>query len=412
MSTNQATLTWRLLLLSCLYFSQGLPFGFFSQALPPLLREYGVDLEKIGLISLIGVPWALKFLWAPYVDQMGSSKLGRHKSWILPMQAGFVGLLLLISFFDPNQLNGPGLYWLLFLLFLANLFAATQDIATDGLAVQTLAPKERGLGNSVQVSGYRVGMLFGGGLLLVLIEYYGWQVAFLFMCGAILLVTVPVLMHRESSDFPVKGKAGAAPIWTLFVHFLRQPNIGRWVLVVLVYKAADSLGSAMGKPLLIDVGLSLADIGWLSGGLGMVTGIVGAVVGGLLIPRIGRVNSLIYFGLFQALSFLGFAWLATLDQVSIYDVVWVSTLEHFTGGMATVALFTAMMDACRIQVAGTDYTIQASMQVTIGGILHAVSGFIAGGLGYQTHFILATVMGILVLIPVLWWARGLPQESK
>lgn len=404
---KQVTLTWRLTLLSCLYFSQGLPFGFFSQAIPPILREYQVDLQIIGLISLLGIPWALKFLWAPYVDQFGSERLGRHKSWILPMQAGFAGLMVAIAFFDPDSIAGNGLYYLLMLLFLINLFAATQDIATDGLAVQTLAPNERGLGNSVQVGAYRVGMLFGGGLLLVLLDSMSWTAAFFFMALALILVSLPVLAHQEQSDFPVKGKAGAASIWALFTRFLRQPNVIRWLVVVTFYKVADSMGSAMAKPFLVDAGLDLGTIGWLSAGLGMVSSIVGAVVAGLLIPYLGRVKALLYFGLVQAASFLGYAWLAALPEPSVQQVAWVTGIEHFTGGMATVALFTAMMDACRPQVAGTDYTVQASIQVTVGGLLHALSGFFAAWFGYQAHFLVASAMGILVLIPVLWWAKGI-----
>ncbi|MDX1694536.1 MAG: MFS transporter [Ketobacteraceae bacterium] len=408
---KESSLSWRLTLLSCLYFSQGLPFGFFSQAIPPILRDHGVDLEKIGLISLIGVPWALKFLWAPYVDQFGSRRIGRHKSWILPMQACFMGLMFAIALFDPETISGSGLYYLLFLCFLINLFAATQDIATDGLAVQSLAPAERGLGNSVQVGAYRVGMLFGGGLLLVLLDSLGWKPAFYLLALALLLATIPVFMHREKSDFPVRGKAGAASIWTLFIHFVRQPNVARWLLVVTFYKVADSMGSAMAKPFLVDAGLELGTIGWLSAGLGMTSSIVGAVVAGLLIPRLGRVRALLYFGLIQAASFLGYGWLALMDTPSLMAVAWVSGIEHFTGGMATVALFTAMMDACRPQLAGTDYTIQASIQVTVGGLLHGLSGFMAGSLGYALHFGLTFALGILILFPVLWWANGMKVRS-
>ncbi|MCG8316557.1 MAG: MFS transporter [Pseudomonadales bacterium] len=403
---NNTSLAWRLGLLSCLYFSQGLPFGFFTQALPPILRQYGVDLEKIGLISLIAVPWAFKFLWAPYVDQYGSALLGRRKSWILPMQCGFVLLLVCIAFINPETLSGNGLYYLLGLLFLANLFAATQDIATDGLAVQSLRPAERGFGNSIQVGGYRVGMVFGGGLLLLLMDWLGWQQAFFVMAATIVLVTVPVFFHREHDDLPVLGAAGPGGIWALFTRYLRQPNIIRWLIVVIFYKAADSFGSAMSKPFLIDLGLDLATIGWLSGGLGIVAGIIGAIVGGLLIPRIGRVRALVAFGLIQALSFVGYGALVWFIDPTIQAIAVVSTFEHFTGGLATVALFTAMMDACRPQTAGTDYTIQASIQVCVGGGLHAISGFVAAAFGYGIHFLIASGMGILVLFPVLLWARS------
>ncbi len=404
-------LRYRLGLLVCLYCSQGIPFGFFSHALPPLLRSYGVDLKDIGFISLLAAPWALKFIWAPYVDQLGWQSLGHRKSWIVPMQVANVSVLLLIGLLNPQAIAGSTLYLLLFLLFLANWFAATQDIATDGLAVQILSPNERGLGNGVQVGAYRVGMVMGGGLVLVLIERTGWVGAFGGMAVCLMLLTVPVLLFKEPEYYPVAGKAGPANLWQLTTRFMRQKNMFYWILVVLCYKAADSFGSAMTKPMLVDQGISLEQIGWLSGVVGMISGIVGALFGGYLIPRVGRERALFYFGLVQAMSLLGYLYLAINPSVGFMVIAVVIGVEHFVGGMATAALFTLMMDACRPQVAGTDYTVQASIQVIVGGVLHAASGMFAQTFGYASHFGAAVVLGVLVLLPVILWARNLPEQQ-
>lgn len=359
---------------------------------------------------MLGLPWVLKFLWAPYVDQYGSTRFGRHKSWIVPLQGLSMGVLLLVSLLNPDTLGGDGFYLLLFLLFLSHLFAATQDIATDGLAIQTLASSERGIGNGVQVGAYRVGMVFGGGLILVLIDRLGWSSTFVIMALCLGLMTLPIVFYQENTHYPMTGKAGPANVGQIFIRFLRQKNMIYWVAVVLVYKSADAFGSAMSKPLLVDIGLSLEEIGWLAGTLGIAAAIVGGLIGGYCVPRLGRVRALFYFGLLQALSFSGYWWIA-LGHENLSWIVTVTLFEHFTGGMATAALFTLMMDACRPQVAGTDYTVQASIQVAVGGLLHLASGFYAEWFGYATHFATALLLGLALLSVVVVWSRHLPEQQ-
>src|SRR5688572_11229502 len=162
----------RLFLLGSLYLAQGLPYGFFTQALPVLLREQGLALPLIGLANLLMLPWALKFLWAPLVDAVESPR-GRRRAVIIPLQLGCVfvlGALALAASPDAMWALGIG-------VLLVNFCAATQDIATDALAVETLAPDERGIGNGLQVGAYRVGMIIGGGAMLWVFEHAGWTVA-------------------------------------------------------------------------------------------------------------------------------------------------------------------------------------------------------------------------------------------
>ena len=139
----------RLGLLLGLYFSQGLPFGFFVMGMPVLMREDGISLEAIGLSSLLAIPWATKFLWAPLVDRYTGGRLGPRRTWIVPLQMGSALVLFALAWADPSQ----GLAWILVGVFAINLLAATQDIAVDGWAVDILSPTELGPGNAAQVVG-------------------------------------------------------------------------------------------------------------------------------------------------------------------------------------------------------------------------------------------------------------------
>ena len=162
-------------ILAVLYFVQGLPYGFQLVALPVYLRQSGVSLAEIGMATVVSLPWSLKFVWGPLVDRYGSTRWGRRRSWILPLQAGLLLALLAASGVSQED----GLLLVVGMVFLMNLFASTMDVAVDGLAVDLLKPEELGYGNITQVVGYKVGILVGGGILVSASERIGWQGLFL-----------------------------------------------------------------------------------------------------------------------------------------------------------------------------------------------------------------------------------------
>ncbi|PTU27712.1 MFS transporter [Stenotrophobium rhamnosiphilum] len=385
----------KLALIGTLYVSEGLPFGFFTQALPVLLRQSGLSLTQIGFASLLALPWALKFMWAPMVDHNYSARFGQRKSWIIPAQLLTAAVLAWTAVLSP----ATDMALIFVVVALCNLFAATLDIATDALAVRLLSPAERGIGNGVQVAGYRIGMVISGGLLLIVFEQLGWALSFIFMAGLILLLTVPIFLYRE----PIPQVQVPTSKWSW--SYFKQPGVMIWLGVILFYKLGDALGAGMIKPFMVDSGMTLAEIGWLIGTVGFAASLAGALLGGFLTSRFGHNRSMIAFGLLQVVGIIGYVMLAAghLPKPLIYAIV---TFENFAGGMATAAIFTMMMDACRKGSEGTDYTIQSCVFIIATGAATAVSGWLAQSFGYTSYFTLSAATALIAISPFVLAALG------
>ena len=377
-------------LLGALYFSQGLPYGFFIQALPVLMRQAGHSLEQIGFASLLALPWALKFLWAPWVDRLGSRTFGLRRSWIIPLQLTTAAVLLVAAAFEPGE-HFAGIFAVVLIV---NALSATQDIATDGFAVDILDRRERGVGNGIQVAGYRLGMVLGGGVILISFEQLGWQASFVLMAAIVVAATLPTWLHREQPVLPEPGTDESQG------HFLRLPGVWRVLAMLFLFKFGDSLATTMLRPFMVDHGLGLADVGSMLGTVGFVAGLAGALAGGWLAGHLQRRTALMFCAFVQAAT-LGIYVLMAMVFPGKTMLAWIIAAEHAGGGMATAALFTCMMDWCRRGRTGTDYTVQASTVVIATSLAAALSGVTAHQLGYAGHFALAFALGVIALAAVV-----------
>ncbi len=390
----------KLALLLSLYFCQGLPFGFQATALPIYLREHGVSLAAIGFLQLLSLPWLLKAFWAPLVDRFGSVRLGRRKSWILPMQAGMglsaaAGATLTVD----TQLGA-----LLAVVFLMNLFAATQDIAVDGLAVDLLRGNQLGPGNAAQVTGYKLGMITSGGLLVWVAGELGWRWLFLGMaglCAAVFLFTLlqpePSGAHRQREAVSVRQILGR------LLAAARIPG-GLWLLVVVgTYKAGESLVDVMLKPFLVDMGFEASQLGLWRGTYGMVASLLGSVGGGLLVLRAGLFRALAITAVLRAFSVGAEWWLTWAPPPSSLAVILVSLAEPALGGALTTALFAFMMSRVDPRIGATHYTVLASVEVMGKALMAFFSGLLAQRMGYGPLFALGTALSfafLLLLLPL------------
>ncbi|GAA2051502.1 MFS transporter [Williamsia deligens] len=380
-------------LLTALYFAQGLPYGFFVTALPVVLRQSGYSLVAISATGVLFAPWALKVLWAPCVDRFGT-----RKRWVVSMQIATAAIALGLACLDLDASTVP-----LFVgVALINVFAATQDVATDGIAVTALDARGRGLGNGIQVGAYRLGMIAGGGGLLWVYSFTSWRILFVVMAAVLLLTTIPVLWLRDGgTPRPRPGSASPVAWWSR----LLRPGVFGLIGLVAAYKFGNSMGSALVGPFLSDLGLTLRQIALLDGAVSSGAALVGAALGGLLAFRVGRPTALLVGGIAQSAALVAFV-AAAADLGGLPMIVVATVGEHVCGGIATVAVFALMMDSADRAFAGTDYTLLASAVVVVQGVAGFAAGIVGDAVGYVALYSSATVLSALGCVVMMRGLRG------
>jgi MFS family permease len=398
-------------LLVTLYLAQGLPSGFFAHALPALLREQGVSLELIGFAKLLALPWFLKCFWAPVIDRYGSQRFGHYRGWILLLQSLCVVPLCLLAWLEPAWLFNQHLILFVVLAVLVNACMATQDVATDALAVRYLPATWRGLGNSVQVAGYKLGMLAGGNGLLWVIATLGWAAGFQSVAALLCLLLLPAIFFREPPKV-VQGRfCDTAPlnISQQLRGLCARPEMRVWLPVLLTYKLADAMGSTMIKPMLVDAGYTLAQIGTL-GMISSIAGMLAAFLAGTLCYWLGVWRTLFYGGLLQAAGLGLYAWVAT-GGCSLEQVYAISVFEQVADAVSTVSLFAVMMGFCRQEHEGGDYTLQMTLFMVLSGIMSLGSGVMAAQLGLPLFFVATALIGCMTLVFVQRAARYATRQA-
>jgi predicted MFS family arabinose efflux permease len=380
--------------LAALYFTQGLPFGFQVTALPVFLRTQGVSLTGISLASALSLPWMLKGLWAPLVDRWGSRRWGRRSSWIFPASFGLAGCGLAAAWVVPHD----GIVPLLAVLLLMNLCAATQDIAVDGLAVDTLEPHQLGWGNAVQVIGFKVGMLTGGGLLVWASSWIGWAglflaIAILSLSGVAALLLFPEPRGRQarpSPSIPLPEILRQAWQWLTTAHT-------RWLLLAAAtYKLGETMVDTMFKPYLVDGGYQPATIGLWLGTYGMAFSIAGSFAGGWLASRIALPRALAITAAARVVPLVAL-WLLVLVGPSAATVVAVTCAEHFFGGALTTAMFAFMMSRVDRTLGATHFTLLATVEVLGKSPGALLAGPMAEHWSYSTVFLVGVAWSILFM---------------
>jgi PAT family beta-lactamase induction signal transducer AmpG len=401
-------------ILFSLYWAQGLPVGFMTHALPVILRSQGVSLAHIGGFGLLMLPWSLKVFWAPWVDRLGSVTRGHYRSWIIPTQLLSVAVLVFLSFIPVASLDQPVFLLAFFIaLLFMNTTGATQDVATDGLAVSILKADQQHWGNTFQVIGSRLGFIVGGGAVLWALDWLQWQNTFLLLAALVLLNTLPVLLFREPAR-AVKQQVqkpvfSIAAIRKYLDYFGQTQTLKKWLVVLLTFKIADGLAGPLLKPLMVDLGLSFSDIGLYVTMLGALAALLGAGLAGAVLRFWSRAKCLILFSILKIFSLLAFAWLAYQYETGQHPahlmIYLINAFEDLTSSMLLVVMLTLIMQYSRKQMAGTDFTFQVALMATVSGGLYMLGGILGDLLGYTVFLGLICLIGCLCLIPVLRWAQ-------
>lgn len=382
-----APLRSRLAWIVILSVASGFPFGLFNDLIPVYLRSTGASLSEIGLLSTLALPWALKFLWAPAVD-----RLGTRRRWIAGTQIGLAVTLALIA--TGGASAGPG-FFVLLLTFVA--LSATQDIAVDGYTIEIMDRSELGPANGTRVMGYRIGMIVAGGVLVAASGRLGWTAVFLAGAAFYALTAMLTGAMPEAKREHDPHESWIEPLREL----LSRPEIVVAALFVLTFKLGDLALTPMVKPFWVDSGYTVQQIGWVQTTLGVGASIVGALLGGEVIRRLGAFKALWVLGLVQALSNLTY-WAAAVAGATVPLMYSAAIVEQFTAGLGTAAFLTFLMTLSSRKYAATQFALLTALY-RVGGIAAgAVSGILAQRMGYASYFLLTFGLALPAFALLPW----------
>ncbi len=391
-----------LLIATLMGLASGLPLLLTKSTLKTWLRESGVDLESIGLISLAGIPYTLKFLWAPYLDHFSLSILGRRTSWLILSQVMLVLALAAISFLQP----ATDLNLIAFVAFFICFFSATQDIAVDAYRRETLTDKELAFGSSLYVYGYRIALWIARVVPLYIATYYSWKAAYLTMAGLMALNLITTWHAKEpvvEIDQRPANFAGAfiLPLQDFFLRIGAKRAV-LTLLFILFFKLGDSYASVLTSPFYIDLGFQKDEIASIDGTFGFFTQFLGLLLGSALIVRWGITKSLWYFGILQMVSTGGFVLLSIYGH-NLQLFAAVISFENTSGGMGTAAFLAYMASLTNRAYTATQYALMTSLMAVPLSLLSGTSGFLANDVGWTWFFTICTLAGIpgLILIRII-----------
>ncbi|MFI3315594.1 MAG: MFS transporter [Rikenellaceae bacterium] len=375
-----------------LYIAQSIPMSFFSTAIQVIMREAEFSYSSIALMQIVKLPWVLKFIWAPLIDRNCIS-LKDYKRAIISSEVVYALLLIVVGL-----LNVADDFFLIISLIILSLIAsATQDIATDSLAVLSFKNKDKNMVNSMQSMGSFGGVIIGSGVLLMVLNKYGWNAVVHCLAGFVLIALLPLLFNRKLQIEQKQVKQRAK--FTDFIWFFNQRKIWKQIGFLMLYYASTIGLLSVLRPYLVDLGYSKSEIGVLFGVVGSAAAFVSSFCSGLIVRRIGIYSARIIFAIFAlitALYFWAISWTPTTVLITLGIILlWVGY------GMSTIVVYTSSMNSVREGREGTDFTVQTVLTHFSGIIIALLSGKVADNMGVHSMFGFEVILAVISLIYIL-----------
>ena len=398
MDTMKKIFSYRMLIMLLMGYCAGLPLLLTGSTLQAWMTDQKVDLTSIGMVSLIGMPYVLKFLWAPFLDRFQIPFFGRRRGWMIVFQVLIISSIFGLSMTDPKTNLIAVLCW----AFLIALFSASQDVVLDAYRREIMPDEELGLASSLYVNGYRLAMLVSGAFALFLADHNSWERVYQLMA----LLMVPALLFtfiapKETHHIKIPSNMKEAVFGPLKDFFSRK---GAWLvlLFILLYKVGDSMASNMTTPFILQMDYSKTDIAAVAKTFGMAATMLGGLFGGVMMLRYNMKWSLVFFGILQAVSTLGFSLLPSLPH-QLSSLAMVIAFENLASGMGTAAYAAYMASLTNKQFTATQYALLTALMGIPRVILSSPTGKMAELMGWEMFFVACTVVaipGLLLLIPV------------
>jgi len=406
-----ALLTRRMLICVFTGFSSGLPLYLLLNLLPAWLRTEGISLKAIGLFALIQFPYTWKFLWSPLLDRFSLPWLGRRRGWMLLTQLVLLGVIGAMGAFSP----GNELQAIMVLAALLAFASATQDIVLDAFRREILSDDELGLGNSVHVNAYRIAGLVPGSLSLILADHLPWGQVFAVTALFMLPGALMTLRVAEPALIGSAPKTLREAVVEPFHEFITRAGWREAALIlafIFLYKLGDSLCTALATPFYLDMGFSKSEIGLVAKNAGLWPAVIGGLLGGLWMVRLGINRALWLFGVVQLLSILGFAWMAGLGHNDVVGAPQLAQLAVVIGvealgvGLGTAAFVAFIARTTNPRYTATQLALFTSLAAVPRTFINASAGWLVESLGWFGFFglcFLLALPGMALLLRVAPW---------
>ena len=401
-------------MLACIFtgLSSGFPLYVLFQLVPAWLRTEGVNLGTIGLFSLILLPYNWKFLWAPFMDRFLPPLLGRRTGWMLLTQVFLLVFIAVLGFINPQNSIGLAAAVCLIVAF----FSASQDIVLDAYRRELLLENELGLGNQIHVQAYRIAGLIPGALGLILADSFDWDVVFL-VIAAFMLIGIGATFRYKESDHIVAPKTLKEAVVNPFVDFVgRNGWSGAAFILIFMffYKLGDNMAVALQTPFLIDLGFSLTTIGLVAKNAGLWGAVIGGLLGGVWMIKLGINRALWIFGAVQISTIFGFSVLseAGANAWVLAIVLW---SEYVGVGLGTAAFVAFIARSTSPTYAATQLSLLTAISVLPRTVANSSSGFIVEAIGYTSFFYLCMALaipGMLLLFKIAPWHGDTASKNE
>ncbi|MDB4138358.1 AmpG family muropeptide MFS transporter [Methylophilaceae bacterium] len=408
---SDSSIIWRDLLtkkmLICVFtgFTSGLPLFIIVSLLPAWLMDSGLELKAIALFSFIQLPYVLKFLWAPLFDGFSFS-MGRRKGWLIIFQVLLLASISITGLLDPKS----QIMTVAIISTAIAFFSASQDAVIDAYRRELLLDNELGLGTAIHVNAYKFSQLIPGSLALILADIFAWELVFfitsLFMIPGIILT----ILIKEPLLQVIPPKTIKEAVIEPFVEFINRKGIKEAILVLLfifLYKIGDSMATALATPFFMDLGFSMTEIGVIAKTVGLWASIVGGIVGGILMIKIGINRALWIFGFMQMFATLSFAWLAISGYSPLILGITVG-LEFFAAGLGTTAFLAYIAKTTNPKFTATQFALFTGLSAVPRTITNASTGYLVEFFGWHNFFIFCSfiaIPGMILLIKIAPWNK-------
>jgi MFS transporter, PAT family, beta-lactamase induction signal transducer AmpG len=401
-------------MLICVFtgFASGLPLYLLLNLVPAWLRTEHIDLKVIGAFALIQFPYTWKFLWSPLLDRYVVPVLGRRRGWMLITQAALLVVIVALGGFSPQK----DLTMIVLFTTLLAFLSATLDIALDAYRRELLFDNELGLGNAVHVNAYRLSGLIPGSLALILADHLPWDMVFMITALFMLPGMVMTLLVREPHRAEPPRTLREAVIEP-FHEFITRRGWQSALLILaflFFYKLGDSLCTSLATPFYLDMGFSKSQIGLIAKNAGLWPAVIGALLGGIWMLKIGINRALWLFGVVQVVSIFGFYWLAIqgtqieVTSLRLTQLAFVIGLEAFGVGLGTAAFVAFIAHTTHPAYTATQFALFTSLAAVPRTFVNATAGWLAEQLGWGGFFLLCAALaipGMLMLFKVAPWGE-------